>query len=239
MQANHEKISELIHKTYDQYKIYNGNLELKLTGFGKILDSQKFFWIRMPKCANTFVSHHVNNMREIDYNHDYLKINSSDYTGFVILRDPMERWISGAISFIKNDNESRNFDYYDSINFLQDLLKYKNYFTSTIIEYIIEKLSRDYHGLPQAWRLYPCNPNNIDFFFINDKLGYQLNHYFRSFDLVTTINNQKINVTADDLMMKFLREFIFDYANQKYKEKIMEILKPDYELISLVNFYNK
>ena len=126
-----------------------------------------------------------------------------------------------------------------ALNFLQDLLKYKNYFTSTIIEYIIEKLSRDYHGLPQAWRLYPCNSNNIDFFFINDKLGYQLNHYFRSFDLVTTINNQKINVTADDLMMKFLREFIFDYANQKYKEKIMEILKPDYELISLVNFYNK
>ena len=53
------------------------------------------------------------------------------------------------------------------------------------------------------------------------------------------MNNQKINSTNVNILLQFFQEFIFDYANQKYKEKIMETLKPDYELISLVNFYNK
>ena len=57
-------------------------------------------------------------------------------------------------------------------------------------------------------------------------------------DAINTLKSGDL-IKGDDLMMKFLREFIFDYANQKYKEKITEILKPDYELISLINFYNK
>jgi hypothetical protein len=245
MQENHKRISDLCRETYEKYQIYNKPDISKHTGFGKIAEDQKFFWIRMPKCANTFVNTHIPMMREIDYQADYLKITSDEYTGCVILRDPMERWISGSVSHFLNDAKTKNFNIDQTLDFIRDILSNniilnnKNYYTSIVIEYTIEKLVQDYHGLLQTWRLYPCNPNNIDFFYMNDKLGHQLNHYFRIHNIATTMNNQKINSTEVNVLLQFFQEFIFDHANQKYKEKIMEILKPDYELISLVNFYAK
>jgi hypothetical protein len=242
MQENHEKISELIYKTYHQYLNCSRAYEKKeISDFGKIAEDKKFFWIRIPKCANQFVKTHTRtSMREIDYLSDHSKIISDEYNGFAILRDPLDRWFTSTVSAFITNNNGNTFNESDRLGLTQLLLKYKKYF-SNLIEYTIEELSYEYHGLPQTWRLYLCNPNNIDFFYMNDKLGYQLNHYFRMRGIVTTMNNHKINyLTNKDLpLMRLLQEFIFDHSNQKYKEKIMEILKPDYELLSLVNFYTK
>ena len=244
MQENHEKISELIYETYNQYLNCPGasRLDKKETSdFGRIAEDKKFFWIRIPKCANQFVKRHTaTSMREIDYLSDHSKIISDEYNGFTILRDPIERWVTGTVSAFISDNKDKIFIERDRLSLTQLLIKYKKYFSNQI-EHTIEELSYEYHGLPQTWRLYLCNPNNIDFFYMNDNLGHQLNQYFQMRGIVTAMNNYKINaLTNKDLpLARFLQEFIFDYANQKYKEKIMEILKPDYELISLVNFYNK
>ena len=237
---NISAITKLAEQTYNKWSVFDETIGIKYSSFGRIHDQNKFFWIRIPKCANTFIQWHTTSMREIDYYADYSKITSPKYKGFVVLRDPLERWISGATTFFRTENVKEDFNSDESLNFFKDALQFKNFYTSVFIDYTIDRLSKNYHGLLQVWHLYPVLIQNIDFFYLNNKLGYQLNHCLTSHSVGNTMNNIKMNETGiEDPIYNFINTFVMDPVNAKYKQKILDFLKPDYELLSLLNYKTK
>lgn len=228
---NYSRLFDLVENAY-----HNSTYTLKnrRTGFGRISENQKFFWIRIPKNASEFVTYHTPEMREIDFNFDHDLITDESYTSCVILRNPLDRWIRDASTFLLDTHEELDIDIVDSYSVLVD----SGVLKKILIEYLIENLSTDPNLCPQAWFLYPCNLKKIDFFIVNDKLGQQLNKYFRYRGIPTLMNNQKINESPITPISSLLKEFFFDDANMVYKQKVLDSLKLDYELLSLINYYN-
>lgn len=235
-----ESITELAESVYKKFTINSTVEGIKFASIGKISDTNRLYWLRIGKCANTFIDHHTPTLTDIKYHEDYNKLISSKYRGFVVLRDPLERWISGAVSYYIQDNEINKFDVNESVKFFDSLIKDKNYLSLTATNYLIEKLSYDFHGLPQVWHLYPVNVKNIDFFWMDNKLGDHLNHYLRDHNVQNNMNNKKINESnKNNLVYNFFKNFVLHPDNLKYKQKILLNLSYDYQLQSLINFYKK
>jgi hypothetical protein len=239
-QQSCDAIAKLAHSAYEEFTINSTVEGIKYASIGKINDASRLYWLRIGKCANTYIDHHTNSMRVINYHEDCDKLQSNKYRGFVVLRDPLERWISGAVSYFINDNEKSGFDVDTSVQIFEQLIKDKNYLSLVATNYLIEKLSYDFHGLPQVWHLYPANIKNIDFFWMNNKLGYQLNHYLKENNILNNMNNTKINeFDKKNLVYIFFSNFVLNPDNFKLKQKILLNLSYDYQLLSLVNFYTK
>jgi hypothetical protein len=219
-----------------------------VSNFGLINDEHKLFWVKIPKCAHTYMDRHLSKhmlWRPADLNSDYDKI-TRDYRGIVILRNPFERWISGATTFVNRYSEYKKIQGIDFDDYQNDIRELKKYFgKKTIIkdifvDWMINNMLFDFHGLPQSWYLYPTNLNNCTFFYMHDKLGSDLNKYFKSLGISNTFINVKLNPTPpNEAVNVFFEDFLDDKSNADQKTKIMNILACDYELIELLTFYNK
>lgn len=207
--------------------------------YGLISDFYKIFWVRIPKCANSYLDLNLHGiLRIIDFNKDYSKFaQESDFRGCAILRDPLERWISAAYTLyrtllVERYPELSELDYEQLIS--------KNILSHIFVNFLIETLITEYHGMLQSYYLYPCNIKNIDFFYLHNKTGQHLNSYFKSYGVYNNITNMKYNYTdKDSLFYKFVVQFLADHHNKKYLDKIKQIIQPDYDLINCINFYNR
>lgn len=209
--------------------------------FGLISDYYKTFWIRIPKCANSFVDFNVHGiMRPINFNDDYDKFAKfSDYRGCAIIRDPFQRWLSGAKTFYKTAISIGDSQFAEIDEYAFHALVKNKFLAYNLIEFLFANLLTNHHGLLQSYFLYPCDTRNIDFFYLNENTGVHLNSWFLSNGVYNTLNNIKVNVSEDDYFSKFLNMFFLDSYNEKYKTKIIKSLQLDYDLIDTLHFYNR
>lgn len=207
---------------------------------GLISDFYKTYWIRIPKCANSNIDRNLRGiLQPINFEKDYTKFaRPSEYKGCVVLRDPFQRWISGACTLVKDYVFDEILCDIDEFDF--DALIRSKFLSSSFIEYLFTHLLYDYHGLLQSYYLYPCEIRNLDFFYLDDNTGIYLNEWFQKNGVSTNLSSEKYNETDKNwFIYKFLQMFFIDNSNGKYKSKIIQSLKLDYDLISNINFYNK
>lgn len=254
--VDYEKIFDITAAAYEKYSSGRYQHEVCTTEFfvkksvknsvygsddyGLISDKFKTFWVRIPKCANSFIDRNINETcRRINFLLDYKKFGEpSDYRGCVVLRHPFKRWISAACTIYRSDIANNPESVIDESAYIT-LLKNK-FLAENLIENYINKLIFDYHGMLQSYYLYPCEIRNLDFFYLNDNTGYHLNKWFLSNGVNNTLDINKWGATdTNDYFYQFLVSFLTDSSNEKYKSKIINFLKPDYELIEAVNFYNR
>lgn len=208
--------------------------------FGLISDFYKTFWVRIPKCANSNIDRHIRGiLQPINFERDYLKFSqSSEYKGCVVLRDPFERWISGACTLYKEFIEAERINEIDDE--IYTAIIGNKFLSSALIEYLIGRLLTDYHGILQSYYLYPCNINNLDFFYLHNNTGIHLNRWFKNNGIYNQLDSYKYNETDKNMpLYKFLNMFFMDNSNEKYKTKIKQMLQLDYDLINSIHFYNK
>jgi hypothetical protein len=211
-----------------------------LHDYGLISDFYKVFWIRIPKCANSYLDSNLRGiMRDINFKKDFEKFaQESEYRGCVILRDPIERWISAANTMYDTLLHVHGYSELDQSCY--DFLITKSLLSHSFFNFLIENLITDYHGMLQSYYLYPCNLKNIDFFYLHNNTGNHLNSYFKSYQIYNTITNDKYNYTnKKSFFYKFIVQFLTDHQNKKYLDKIKEIVQPDYDLINCIHFYNR
>lgn len=195
-------------------------------------------YIPIMKNASTWAKLYFENMLKWEMNHDDCArlLDSTAYNlistlkwhrKIVILRDPIERWITGILQYIVT--------YYPNFD-------YKQVNDDSLIEYLFTKIYFDEHTLPQVNFLHNQNIDSIDFFNLDNNLSFNLQRYLSDKipsefipipdDLYkNSTDTNKMQIDLD--LRERLRTFV---ANPYYKNKLVKFYRDDYELISNVKF---
>lgn len=160
--------------------------------------------------------------QERSTNNVWLGCNFSDklfeeYIPIILLRDPVERWISGCpdiSSVLELINDTKRLDHY--FNNLADMCK-------------------DEHHCPQSDFIAGVDFSKAVFFYCDQHLTLNVHHYFESLGF-DTMPPEPTNQQPDSLQAhsRAWREIL---NNPKYLEKFQKNFSRDYELINSVNFY--
>lgn len=240
---NLELFTRCINKSSEQTNIEHlSNSAHKDWEIGKIHNKNPLVYIKIQKNASSFFNEHlVNNWRNINVQTENMS-HYQNHDHFVVLRDPIDRWVSGMTTYLTSRyhnggvNELKIFDaeFPEAFITIQKSKWFKNMFQ----EFLILSTAADLHTCSQLWFLSFFNLEKINFFFINDKLGYQINKFLHIYNIENKCNNHKINSTPRTSMMYlFLNEMLQDATNTSFKDKLKDIYKYDYEFLQNVDFY--
>jgi hypothetical protein len=197
-------------------------------------------YIRINKNASQFFDKHLSD----DWKIIHVKLDNlspyKDYNYFATLRDPIERWISGITTYLTLHQSSPNFgiQLFDG-EFPEafETLRRSKFFKNLFQDYLIEITGEDLHTCSQLWFISFFNLKKINFFYLNDRLGYQINKFLNVYNIKNTCNNYKINQTPQSELYSFINEMIRDESNVNFKNKLKNIYKYDYQFLENINFY--
>jgi hypothetical protein len=201
-----------------------------------ISDNYPLVYIPICKNASTWATNYFSNvlkwkMQGDDcikiYNHNAWQIFSAlkYHRKIIILRDPIDRWISGIVQYA--------YTYFPDEYEMND----------TMIEYFFSKIYFDHHTFPQVNFIHNLKIKTCDFFIMNEQLEYNINHYlqknipleYQPIPSTLEKNETKNKSTLDNVLYNKLRQIIL--SDNNYKNKIQQFYKLDYELINGVTFY--
>lgn len=167
--------------------------------------------------------------------------NQIDMNFLVMLRDPVQRWISGATEFWSRCRPQQNWQDMDFLSSLFDQIEF------------------DVHTLPQSDFLTEINLDKTTWLLMGQEVA--AHHWFsdHSIDLRAVeiqernLGNARPQVYFDtngercndnsaaeiSIHSALIQRAIYDYinANSDCREKIKQYYRKDYDLISSVNFY--
>lgn len=190
----------------------------------------------MPKNASSTISKHL---KELDWQQikgiEWQQIvNSKIYQEcitFTILRDPLQRWISGFV-----EDVYANLDNFSSAD--KAIAKIES--TDSFLDWIFLTNSFDigHHTHLQKTWIVPSLIAQTTFFKVGDMLNYKLNHWLISQGFENNfLNVPKQNIKYNTTMYKKITKYLSDVQNQDKKARLLAYLQPDYELINSVQFY--
>ena len=146
----------------------------------------------------------------------------------VILRDPLERWVSGFATYAASWICSAG---YGSDHFVQD-------YTPLVERIIFDQIVFDDHTTEQVKFIEQINKrHHITYFRLNSNLEKNLENFFnRKFDLNNAIER---NVGEDVYDTKNIANYLRDRLQQdpQLKAKIIKRYEIDYQLIRTANYY--
>jgi hypothetical protein len=184
-------------------------------------------WINIPKNASSFTqtlfAHQL-----LWSNYNYFDFDMSSKTPIVVLRDPVERWISGIAEYINLYHE--NFDWTKVDN--------------QMFDWIFDRVSFDDHTESQVYFLqgldlqktvwFKCDNNYENKLIMWMEAVGLVQHGFKVPDCVREFEY----LTSSDAHKQKTKDF-FNRAvvsNPGYLRKLKEYFKRDYDLIGMVNF---
>jgi hypothetical protein len=145
---------------------------------------------------------------------------------FVILDDPLKRWINATI-----------IDYH-----AQTFLENNQLDENPIIDYVLKnKIVNKINVKPQIDTiqniLSQVPIEKITFFKKSTNLGYLLNHYLHDNNIKNQFNNSIIQSSYYSEQVEQLTNFIDDEINRHYLNKVLKYLQDDYNFYNSVTFY--
>lgn len=191
---------------------------------GGFISNSGLFYLNIPKNASTFLSNVL-----VDNGWEHYNIADRHRTitqHLVVLRDPIERWISGFATYASSWLLGAG---YGSDHFVSD-------YNQLVERVIFDNLVFDDHTTPQAEYVSQLPPANIVYFKLNDQLVKQISRFTNS-DLV--INSVDGNVSENNYDQRQISKLIKQRIESDLvlKTKIIERYKCDFNLISSVQFY--
>ena len=208
-------------------------------------NSNKFLYIPIGKNAHTKLIQSLSDASWFRINgvaFEDLEDLLVNKTVFCILRDPLERWITAFVTFcltLETPEDLANLPA-DSVKILDHFcqLSTKDVKSAFIYLFSLNKFNLDWHTRLQIEYIQPINLDKITFFYLNNNTGNQINQWLNSANVVLSMDNRNINAAnKKDTVYANLVAFLADPNNIKYKQKLLEYLQPDYDLINSVKFY--
>jgi len=222
---------------------------------GLLDPTKKFFYAEISKNASQKIKGVLYKEGWVDpphveYNDRYSFIE--DKRIFCVLRNPYERYLTGFVNYIISEDNTTRYDATIGLC-LRKLLQHDNKLNFEILKLAFGsgRFDFDVHtelqtsslnlydidNIDSTLNLYDIN--NIDYFYLNDTLGHQLTKYFQDHNNFIPFTDTKVNTRSDeDFYKSLLRDFFEHEEHMIFKEKLLNYLKPDYELIKLVTFYD-
>jgi hypothetical protein len=176
-------------------------------------------FINIPKNASSWTKSNLidQNWEFYNYHNDNLYHKHS----IVVLRDPIERWLSGISEYM--------FLYHQKLD--------PAHLSNNFFELIFDRIAFDDHTESQVLFLQNINLNDCTFFLCNnDYKNNFLNFLDKQGMVYSYYENQ--NVTAHNpIKSQFKNIFSKALENSKYKYKLEQYFEKDYNLINSVKFY--
>jgi hypothetical protein len=222
MLINCSKSAKEIYFDYWKYKGYN-------YGECHYNPGIKNIYINIPKNASTNIRQAISNANFLSTNVINSLVFPEYKSSVVVLRDPIERWVSGISTYLAV--------YYSTEDFLSNIQNNKWF-----LNLLFERISFDDHTEQQVFFLQPFNLTNAYFFLADNdssELEFRLTQFYLGEGVKINFDPAERNYRKDDLINKFFKEFLFDDKNRKFLEQLKKHFSDDYELIDSVQFYGR
>ncbi len=185
-----------------------------------LLDSatRRYLYIDIPKNASSSMKELLSDdWGEVNHMLDESVLLNSDEI-IVILRNPLERWISAINQYFQANLRTPNID-----------------MSSCILRRIIfETIQFDIHTVPQSTFLFGMQRyiSKCVFFMCDDNLTKNINNYLCGKQSNNKLNIPHLHKTPSNTAFG---EYVLN--NKEYLEKVKNYYHRDYALIDSVNFY--
>jgi hypothetical protein len=191
----------------------------------------KNIYINIPKNASCNIRNAIVNSGLVGTNLLQSTIFPEYESVVVVLRDPVDRWISGITTYL-NLGIAGEF-------LVDDLLQSLKNNNKWFFEILFDRVSFDDHSERQSYFLQPFDLSNAYYFYIEnkDKLEYQLTQFYAGEGVQIKFEAWARNECKHDPIDQFFTAFLFDHKNKKYKDKLIDYFKDDYKIINSVKFY--
>lgn len=184
----------------------------------------KHCYVNIPKNASSFLREIF---KDTGWKHMHLGMHMDILATIIVLRDPIERWITGIAQHITTNVLGENFG---STHYLEQ--------SNELVERIIfDQIVFDDHTEQQSWFLEPFSLDKAIFFYCDDSLSKNLDGYFNNqFNLT---NRPLVNVSRDQFdnanLVEHFKKLV--YNNKLYFNRLKSYFVRDYDLINSVKFY--
>lgn len=192
---------------------------------GGLISTAGDFYLNIPKNASTFLT---NVFRENGWDHYSLtEYHQREVKRcFVIMRDPIDRWISGFATYASSWLLGEG---YGSDHFVEDY----NALTERII---FDTLVFDDHTTPQITFINQLDEYDVTFFKLNDNLMKQLGQFTGQELVVNQVDDNNSENNYDQRQISKLIRTRID-NDPTLKAKIIELYADDYLLLNRAKFY--
>jgi hypothetical protein len=169
----------------------------------------------------------------IDYLEDVLKkllwkssTKPARYKSFVILDDPIIRWINATVLDFNKQALTQNFGLHSNA-IIDYIFKNKIVANPNIVpqNILIQQAAQEYKFMSITYFKKDCN------------LGYLLNHFLHDNDISNNFNNSIVNQEKISEQTNEISDFIFQDINRPYLNKILKYLEQDYDFYKSTQFY--
>jgi len=191
-------------------------------GGGLVSPDGNYFFLSTPKNASVFIS---SVLRQNDWNYSDLSVYSGPNV-FCVIRDPVERWISGMATYISANLLGEN---YGSEMFIDD-------YNELVERLIFDNIVFDDHTTPQIEfvNFVPAG-KHIEFLAANknnllDNISKYTNCQLKYDLTLTNENASKNNFDTNNLVNFFQKKLI----EKKYVEKLKTTYRLDYLLLQAI-----
>lgn len=192
--------------------------------FGECMSGPDLNWmyVKIPKNASIW-AREILLSNNLEFYH-YHKLNFYHKHALVILRDPIDRWVSGIAEY---------FARYHMTMDIRDINK-------TFIDLLVDIVTVDDHTEKQIYFIEGLNVNNCTFLLCDQTLRDNFANWMKN---IQRIENQYQNKAYQNVgnrsvvrakFQTFFKGFLDD---PKYVEKIKQHYKQDYELLNSVKYY--
>jgi len=192
-------------------------------GGGRISPDNQYFYINIPKNASTYLDQRLS--------HNGWNIGNSSngsvahLTPVVVLRDPVDRWISGITqylnSFVLNAYNGRALSAKDFINQYCEIFE----------RFLFDQVIVDDHTMPQYYFVDDIDLNRAKYFYFGPTLSDDFVLHFNLDPVVVDQNRRSDNIN---------KRTIATYIQQRLEDsRLLSVIKTryarDYELINQAN----
>jgi hypothetical protein len=205
----------------------------RFPSFGMILfhPTQLYSFIPIPRCGSQFFCHFLAEKHNWTGNHVDNYQNFCEALGrwkeeykrkpkyFTIVRDPLERYISGL--WVLYDAKKQT-------------IKDHRMDKPQLDQLFLNPSLNDHHTINQYNFFYNIDMQDVVFFNFNDKdLGQKIQHFFKSKLNIKFYAEEWINKDSEEkeVILKLLED------NPQYMEKIKTYLEDDYKFLSAIKYY--
>lgn len=195
---------------------------------GSMVVTDKFFYVPIPKNSSSYMTALL---RANDWQlYNFLYDNITDKKCIILLRDPVDRWISGISQYLCSYVLDNDFNSRDLINDWSRLVE-------TIL---FDRVIFDDHTEQQCYFFNSIPIDQCVFFDSTNQPEVNIKKYMNTLGYDLDINielpkNESTNNRDHNRLRKFFTKWLQE--NPALMQRIKDVYRNDYNLIETVNFY--
>ncbi len=182
---------------------------------------QDLMYVNIPKNASSWTKPNLKDLGWTNFNYHYNNFYSKH--AMIVLRDPIDRWLSGICEYFALYHTNIDTDQFNSVFY--DLL--------------IDQVTLDDHTEKQFYFIEGLDHNRATFFMCDENYRLDFSNFLTEHGHQNKYQRYNYQHTTSECAVRSKFKKIFEQLllEPKYLEKIKVHYKKDYELIESVKFY--